>query len=224
MGVYLQSLKRNKTLNLNMVDGSTTTIAQYSYLCRAGQLGQTEWDYEKGDKLAHPEFTRAISRIENGLEKEPLHADYLSIDGVYKKNEIECAYLRKLKEGNPVTASQYDDHPSAVEDGSYIAIKTKEGFVILEADHQKVFDFVKSKPELWDFELPVSMWVRINPKYKATVYRVSDLYRYFTGHGKGEADRHVWNDRKPKGTPSWFSICIEHLCMQERKKFEEIAV
>jgi len=62
MGVYACSLQKNKTLTIKLIDGSEVRIAQTKYLCRAGQLHQSEWT-EKGEKLAHPEFMRAVNRI-----------------------------------------------------------------------------------------------------------------------------------------------------------------
>lgn len=220
MGAYIQKLKRNKTLNLQLIDGSVARVAQCDYLCRSGQLNHKEWD---SDSYTYPQLQSAVTRIQNGLISDPLQADYISIDNVYKKGDIHLTFLRKIKPEVGVKATYVDDYPSGVEDETYVAIKMKKGFVILEYDLPTLFEFAQQNPELWEYNLPVSMWVRINNHYTATVYNLASLHEFLTGHGKGEADKNIWVKRTPTDTtPVWFYKIVEYMCLQEKKRIEEL--
>lgn len=225
MGVYACSLQKNKTLTIKLIDGSEVRIAQTKYLCRAGQLHQSEWT-EKGEKLAHPEFMRAVNRIENGLEKDtiqgnPFHVDYVNIvQKPYKLSEIDGAYIQKIKEGESVRSCYYDDCPSGVEKETYMVIKTPKGFVILELDHQKNFNFIKENEYLWEHRLSSPILVRINDHYNASVYNLASLYEYLTGFGKNDADSGIRIFRNSKDAPQWFINAVEFMCIHKKMEIK----
>ena len=213
MGSYICSLQKKRTLNLKMVDGSTASVAQTKYLCRLGQLHQTEWT-EKGDKLAHPELMRAVNRIQDNLGD--FTADYINIcQDPYKKSEMDGAYLRKVQDS--VRPCYNDDFPNGVSKETYMAIKLKEGFVILELNHQKNFNFIQATPELWEKRLENPFHVRINKNYTASVYSLKSLYDYLVGDGKDQVDGSI-RSVKETDAPQWFINMIDFMVIHERAR------
>lgn len=221
MGVYACTLQRNKTLTLKLVDGSEVRVAQTKYLCRASQLDQTEWT-EKGEKLVYPQLMGAVTRIENALEKlllqaNPFTADFVNIvSEPYSMEKIDGAYIHKLERRSSVNAVYYDDRPSGVEKQTYMVIKTPEGFVILELDFQKNFNFIKENEYLWNYRLDTPIHVRVNEHYTASCYTLRSMYEYLTDHGKGQADRDIYVKGSNLHAPQWFINALEFMCLHEK--------